>query len=338
VSADVLTLAEATRIVREATRDKSYQLTPIGAEVAAYLRHKRKRLTDASYRGYESSLDKLARHFADLELADFEPPVGTERLEEYLDHHWGSNPPGTYNVNHAITSDFFKWAAKTGRLHGNPMLLVERARKREVHRETFAADVRRRIIAEQESLRDRIALRLLFDYALRKGTLQKVQFKHFDYQRKRLTVFLKRGKVRELPIPDRDFWTDLERHILEVEAQPHHYLMASSKVIPRGKTSRPPIVKRYPDKPMSDSAGMHRWWYGCLERAGVVPTGTTSGERMHKARHTAGQRVLDKTGNLKAVQMLLGHDSIRTTADTYLDWDIDRLAHTLASVLMDEET
>jgi hypothetical protein len=24
-------------------------------------------------------------------------------------------------------------------------------------------------------------------------------------------------------------------------------------------------------------------------------------ERMHKARHTAGQRVLDRTGNLKAV-------------------------------------
>jgi site-specific recombinase XerC len=27
---------------------------------------------------------------------------------------------------------------------------------------------------------------------------------------------------------------------------------------------------------------------------------------MHKARHTAGQRVLDSTGNLKAVQKLLG--------------------------------
>jgi integrase len=216
------------------------------------------------------------------------------------------------------------------------MLLVERARKREAHRETFAADVRRRIVAEQESLRDRLALRLLFDLGVRKGTLQRVQFKHFDYQRHRLTVFLKRGKVRELPIPDPNFWTDLERHILEVEAQPHHYLMASTKVIPRGNTGKPPIVKRYPDKPMSDSAGMHRWWYGCLERAGVVPAGVTAGERMHKARHTAGQRVLDKTGNLKAVQMLLGHDSIRTTADTYLDWDIDRLAHTLLSVLADD--
>ena len=34
---------------------------------------------------------------------------------------------------------------------------------------------------------------------------------------------------------------------------------------------------------------------------------------MHKARHTAGQRLLDATGNLKAVQKLLGHQDLRTT-------------------------
>ena len=50
---------------------------------------------------------------------------------------------------------------------------------------------------------------------------------------------------------------------------------------------------------------------------------------MHKARHTAGQRVLDKTGNLKAVQKLLGHASIQTTGDIYTDWDIEQLAETM---------
>ena len=80
----------------------------------------------------------------------------------------------------------------------------------------------------------------------------------------------------------------------------------------------------------------HRWWYGCLAGAGVVATGTTSGERMHKARHTAGQRVLDASGNLKAVQKLLGHTSIQTTGDIYADWDIDQLAATMVDVLKDE--
>ena len=74
----------------------------------------------------------------------------------------------------------------------------------------------------------------------------------------------------------------------------------------------------------------------CLEQAGIVPEGTTNGERMHKARHTAGQRVLDASGNLKAVQKLLGHSSIQTTGDIYADWDIDALTATMAEVLEED--
>jgi site-specific recombinase XerC len=84
--------------------------------------------------------------------------------------------------------------------------------------------------------------------------------------------------------------------------------------------------------------GLHKWWYACLARACVVPRGQTRGERMHKARHTAGQRVLDATqGNLKAVQKLLGHSSISTTGDIYTDCDIDQLAETLRGMLEESE-
>ncbi len=54
---------------------------------------------------------------------------------------------------------------------------------------------------------------------------------------------------------------------------------------------------------------------------------------MHRSRYTAGQRVLDATGNLKAAQALLGHASISTTADTDTDtdtdWDVERLESSL---------
>jgi site-specific recombinase XerC len=56
-------------------------------------------------------------------------------------------------------------------------------------------------------------------------------------------------------------------------------------------------------------------------------------ERMHKAQHTAGQRVLNATGNLKATQKPLGHASIQTTGDVDADWDIDQLAETMPAVL-----
>jgi site-specific recombinase XerD len=144
-------LAEAARIMREAVRDKSYQLTPLGAEAAGYLRVKRKRLTDSSYRDYEGCLDKLARHFLDLRVEDFEPPAGTERLEEFLDALWGSGAPRTYNKNLSIVKDFFRFQIMRGRLHGDPTLPIERARGRQVYRTTFTAEQRRAIIAGRRS-------------------------------------------------------------------------------------------------------------------------------------------------------------------------------------------
>jgi site-specific recombinase XerC len=82
--------------------------------------------------------------------------------------------------------------------------------------------------------------------------------------------------------------------------------------------------------------GLHDWWYARLQQAGIVPQGVTSGERMHKARHTAGQRVLDATGNLKAVQKLLGHESIQTTGDIYTDWDVEQLAESSSRPLRND--
>jgi integrase len=292
-SGDALPLAQAARIVREAVKDKSYRAYPLGGEAGHYLRWKRGRLTASSYRDYESCLDKLARHFADLELVDFEPPVGTERLEEFLDTQWGEGAARTYNKNHSILTDFFEWAFLKGKLHGNPVRAIQKRKKRDVLRETFPESVERAVMAAQEDERDRLALRLLFKYGLRKGALQGIRFKHFDHQRRRLTVFTKGGQVRELPIVDSDFWLDLERLILEAEAQPSHYLLPRRKSIPHkrgGKTVMDTTV--YPSEPMGVH-GLHNWWYRCLARAGIVPQGVTRGERMHKARHTAGQRLLD---------------------------------------------
>jgi integrase len=181
-----------------------------------------------------------------------------------------------------------------------------------VYRTGFNTDQRRAIIASQEDLRDRTALRLLLDYGLRKGALTAVQFKHFDPHRRRLAIFTKGEKIRELPIPDPMFWRDLERIILEHEAEPGHYLLPGRHANQHGTVLKP-------TRPLSGH-GMHDWWYRCLQNAGIVPTGITAGERMHKARYTAGQRVLDHTGNLKAVQKLLGHAPIQTTADVYVDW------------------
>lgn len=320
---------EAARVVEEAIRDKTYRQYPLGQEAARFLRARRKRLTPASYRDYESVLDKFARFFMHSELAEFDSPDATERLEMFLDEQWGHREPRTYNKALSVLHSFFHWQAMRGAVNGDPTVRIERAKASDVERTTFNESERAAIISSQDELRDRVALRLLLDYGLRKGALRSVQFKHFDHYRKRVTIFTKGRKVRELPIPSTPFWFDLERLIVEWEAQPSHYLMQRQKAIPRQGVS---VLHRFPDKPMGDH-GLHDWWYACLRRAGLVAAGVTRGERMHKARHSAGQRVLDKTGNLKAVQKLLGHASIQTTADVYTDWDIGQLEQTMAEVV-----
>ena len=69
---------------------------------------------------------------------------------------------------------------RRGELHGDPTLLIERAKPRGVHRETFSADQRRAILAANPEQPSITALRLLLTYGLRKGTLQRVRFRDFD--------------------------------------------------------------------------------------------------------------------------------------------------------------
>lgn len=330
-------LQVAARDRRDAMKNKGYRAFPLGQDAGAYLRQNRGRLLPNTYKTYESCLDKLARNFADLELADFEPPIGTERLEEFVEEEWGETASRTQAKNISILKGFFEWAVLRGKLHGDPARPIRPPKKRGVERTTFSEDQERAIFAQNDR-RDGLALHLLLKVGIRKGALQGVQFRHFNHAQKRLTVFTKGGKVQTIPIVDPAFWNELERHILDWGAQPNEYLLPKRSVRPNRHKPGEKFVTEYRDEPMGVH-GLHKWWYACLQRAGVVAQGQTSGERMHKARHTAGQRVLDHTrGNLKAVQKLLGHSSISTTGDIYTDWDIDQLAETLSGMLEEGES
>jgi len=70
-------------------------------------------------------------------------------------------------------------------------------------------------------------------------------------------------------------------------------------------------------KPLSGPA-LHRWWYRCLTRAGVVDEGTTHGKKMHGARYTSGTEFYLATGDIYATQQLLGHADVSTTANIYV--------------------
>jgi integrase len=156
--------------MREALRDRSYRSTPLGLEVARYYRWKKNEwgATAGTLRDYEAILAKLALDHADLELADFAPPVGTERLREFIDARWGDRTPRTRAKVISVLRDFFSWAVRERGLPGNPATPIFRPRKRDVARGTFTpADVAK-AISSQPRQRDRVALLLLFRLGLRK--------------------------------------------------------------------------------------------------------------------------------------------------------------------------
>ncbi|MDQ3995275.1 MAG: tyrosine-type recombinase/integrase [Actinomycetota bacterium] len=306
-------------------RDRSYRATPLGLEVARYYRWKKNEwgAREETLRDYEAILAKLALDHADLELSDFEPPVGTERLRDFIDNRWGERTGRTRAKVISVLRDFFAYQVREQRLHGNPALPISRPRKREVARGTFVPSDVVKLISAQPRARDRVALLLLFRLGLRKGELTRVQFKHYDGRR--LTVFGKGGKVRYLPIVDSELRLALERHILDRGPEPDEFLLYVEKIGPQFPGG--PLATIWQDrcKPLSSTA-MHRWWVACLKRADLPH------RPMHEARHTAITDFLRRSGNLKLAQMLAGHADIGTTANVYAHLDTTDLEAALRAL------
>jgi integrase len=277
-----------------------------------FLRSKRKRLAESSYTEYERVMEKVIDDLGgDTDVKDLEPPGGTEIVEEFLDSRWGTSPHA-YNRNLSVVRGLVRFLMERGHLDRDPCLPIERSRPGSHARTTFDDEVVRKILDAADNPRDRVALRLLLVYGLRKGALTGLQMVCFDKVRRMISFRTKGRKYHAIPIVGESIWNDVE----EIDGHPGDFLLHR---------------RDDPPKPMSPH-GVHLWWYARLADAGIVDPGTTSGQRMHKARHTAGQRVLDSTGNLKAAQRLLGHASIQTTGDVYADWDADALRETMRGV------
>lgn len=337
-----LELGAAARMLRQAVKDRSYRATPLGLEIARYIRWKRNEwgATESTIRDYEAHLRNLALFFADLELSDLQPPVGIERLREVIDHYWAGAAPRTRNKVRSTFIDFFEYAIREGRgIYGNPARAIARAKVRDTPVELLTDSLIERLLAANSYEADWLALNLLVRYGMRRGGLANVQMKHFDWDRRFLTVHTKGGRIHTLPIPDPIFWTRL----LSLQARglgPDSFLLYKRDTrrmtvpldeateilsLPAGayvgkRRLKEPTQIGYADvtrishdfpAPLRGNS-VHRWWYRCLEAAALVPKGTTSGMNMHRGRHTSITAVIREAG-IAVAKQLAGHVDIGTT-------------------------
>ncbi len=128
--------------------------------------------------------------------------------------------------------------------------------------------------------------------------------------RRRLRVHGKGGKIRHTPIPTEELRQEIAE--LSLRRDPLEHLLYPQKRGPKGT-----VIWENRRKPLSAPA-LHRWWYRCLARAGVVDEGTTHGKKMHGASYTSGTEFYLATGDIYATQQLLGHADVSTTANIYV--------------------
>lgn len=353
------TLAEARAILDDPVRDKRYQQTPFGGRVALYLRWKEHEWGAAAdtLRDYEPPLAWVAIDNPSLDVGDFTPPAGIELLRECMARHWSVTPQGrptaprTKKKVRSVWVDFFDWAIRECGLPGNPARALTIPKARDVERKTFGDSFIRKVLAAQEYVGDWILVFLILRYGLRRSGIQNIQLKHFDFETRELTVNTKGGRVYPLPIVEPSFWRRLGELKLEAQLGEDDFLVyrqdTRRRRVPLDQADELLLLRGEPvgyatvttrthglGKPSGQT--VHRWWYRCLQRAGLVELGVTAGQNMHRGRHTAGRAVQRHHHDLKLTQLMLGHKDITTTS-IYADLDTLDLAAALRAMERDEE-
>jgi integrase len=275
-------------------KDKSYQLTPIGEQVRRFLDDLRfNGGPDNTLEAYELPLAWLSLDFDYLGgVADFCDQDGHRLANEFFHRHWGEAALGTKRARIAACRSFGDWAEQHALCPYNPFRRVKLPRKQGSLRVAHSRGEMEQLLAGQDSLRDECALGLFVCLAFRKNDGRLLQIRDIDLTRD--VVYLrhrKRGDHISLPIEYQWLKDNLYVHIQGEGRQPGEYL-----IYPKRDTSRP----------MSEPA-FHRWFKRCLRKAGLPDF------PLHELRHTAGDDIWRRTGNLVLAQQLLGHKSLETT-------------------------
>ena len=212
-------------------------------------------------------------------------------LYAFLDQYWGDSADATMEQRCRVLASFFGWAHATERISRDPAKHLVPPRRRPTTRRAHELEEIRYIASSQEP-RDEAALLLLGRLALRKNDLRELRLRDIDLAHDLIHIRRgKGGKPAELPIVYEDLRKALYFHLQIRGGHPDEYLLYP-------KTDR--------HRPLTPSA-LYRWFKRCLERAGA------SDFPMHELRHSAGDHLWRRTGNLVLAQQLLRHESIETT-------------------------
>jgi len=302
--------SQAAAVEYDPIRDKTYRRARLGPDVAAFLAWLE--LGGASpitVDNYERSLAVICRMY---------PLTPVDKITDgQLAQVFKRFPVKSRRVRVAPYRTFFKWARQTRRVTENPMELLPLIRRPPRKRPDVFTE------AEVDALlaldvADAAPLALLFEAGLRRSEAQHIQLRHCSPDTGNVKVIDgKGGKDRVIPMSGRlqSLLADLE--ILEGLIGKDHVFY---RVYANAVTS-----KRLRDKPIGEGT-FSRWWHRCLDQAGVAY------RNPHTARHTFATRWRRRGLAADDLAVILGHASVRTTSDLYVQIEVSEVAERMALI------
>lgn len=311
MTAVALTPSDWQAILHDPVRDKQHFATAIGPELGAYLAwaESEARKRPATVDTYERILARGARMYPALPASGW--------TKEHVRSVIGSFPVGSRPKVWAALSDFWKWMWEEERTEATPMRGVRRPKPApQKIPEVFTHAEQAKIIDSQRlsplPKADLVRVLLLLDTGLRRNEARLMRVR--DVSTANRTVVVRNAKGGEERVVG--FGEKLEQALLDYLYEP--YPKRGGLPAPDDFFFFPHGANEYglswvdPTRPMGFGT-FHRWWYRCLERAGVVAKGTTRGKKPHLTRHTYATDTYEATSDLVATQDALGHQSPETT-------------------------
>ncbi len=254
----------------------------------------RRKFSDLTVKSYKTDLEEFSsflqkngkNHFSEMDRKDIRAFMG-----ELLSY--GYKKSSVSRKLSAIKS-FCKFLEKNKILKSNPSLSVKTPRTDKripsfLSEEQMVRMLDFSALETEFDVRNRAILELLYATGIRASELVNLDLSMFDMNSKLLRVYGKGKKERILPLAKTAFET-LSRYISEVRGYKEGALFMSKSGKRLGQRDLQRIVKK-----------------------AIVKVATLNRMSPHTLRHTFATHLLNRGANLRAIQELLGHESLSTT-------------------------
>lgn len=219
-------------------------------------------------------------------------------------------------VNRRVSSlrTWYGWLVRAGELEASPAVsLAGRKATKELPRAMSDDDAARLLdscdVTTDEGLRDRALLELLYATGARISEVASLAPSDIDFAQGQVTLFGKGRKERVVPI-----------YKSALDAVERYLTRARPNLVARRRRGGSPRALFVSTRGNDMSAGALRARFELQARAAGLDPSITP----HAMRHTFATELLGGGADLKAVQELLGHESLATT-QVYTHLSVDRL-------------